>query len=120
LIAALEMATTDGLVTVAGISERYAIPEGALAKVLQQLVRSKIALGSRGVGGGYRLARPAKKISVLEIIEVFDPPHSDRRSGLHQGPEAQPNETRVTRLLDEVDEISRCTFASVSLETLAR
>ena len=68
LYAAAEMAMAgEGLVTVAAVAKRYGIPEGALAKVFQQLVRSGLATGTRGIGGGYRLARPPAKITVLDI-----------------------------------------------------
>ena len=44
-----------------------------VAKVLQQLVRAGIANASRGVGGGYRLARPATEVTVQDVIELFEP-----------------------------------------------
>ena len=47
LYAAAEMAMAgEGLVTVAAVAKRYGIPEGALAKVFQQLVRSGLATGT--------------------------------------------------------------------------
>jgi Rrf2 family protein len=122
LYAAMEMALAGAEpVTVAGVAERYRIPEGALAKVLQQLVRAGIAAGTRGIGGGYRLAMPASKISVQDIINAFEPPRS--RAPLSATGTARESDLpafRLARLLEEVDELVRCTFESVSLETLAR
>jgi Rrf2 family protein len=119
LLAAAEMALADGLpVTVGQVAERNRIPEGALAKVLQQLVRTGIAQGIRGVGGGYRLARPGRRITVQDVIDVFEPrppqPGPDESS---PGGEAS---ARVRELFGEVDELVRCTFQSVTLETLVR
>ncbi|GAB4156293.1 MAG: hypothetical protein Fur0037_24660 [Planctomycetota bacterium] len=110
LAAALEMATSSEPVTVSGVASRHAIPEGALAKVFQVLVRAGLAQGTRGVGGGYRLLRDASDISVLEIVELFDPPA--RKEGRL--------DPRLRRLFEEVEEVTRSTYASVSLETLAR
>ena len=77
LYAALEMALGgEQAVTVSGVAARYGIPATALAKVLQQLVRSGLAVGTRGVGGGYRLAKPASKVTVLDLVSLFDPPRS--------------------------------------------
>jgi len=121
LYAAMQMAVAADPVTVGQVAERYSIPRGALAKVFQDLVRAGIAIGVRGVGGGYRLARPPAEITVLDIITIFDP---QRPSGacLLNDSGAPPCEDlmdcRLRRLFDEVDELARCTFASVNLDTL--
>ena len=44
-----------------------------LAKVLQLLARADIVTGRRGVGGGYRLTREPKDISMLDVINAIDP-----------------------------------------------
>lgn len=122
LYAALELAATEETVTVASVAERYGLPPGALAKVFQQLVRAGLAVGVRGIGGGYRLARPASKITVLDVISVFDPPQPNGHFLLGERSEAarsQPADARLSRLFDEVAEVVGCTFASVTLETLA-
>ena len=49
------------------------VPTGYLAKVLQQLVRAGIATSRRGLHGGFLLARSARKISVLAVINAVDP-----------------------------------------------
>jgi Rrf2 family nitric oxide-sensitive transcriptional repressor len=124
LYAAAEMAmATDGLVTVAAVANRYGIPETALAKVFQQLVRSGLATGTRGIGGGYRLARPASKITVLDVLHVFERPRPAGACLLHDGPGdscPQSSACRLHWLFSEVDELVRCTYESVTLETLVR
>lgn len=124
LYAAAEMAAADGnLVTVAQVAARYRIPATALAKVVGQLVRSGIALGTRGVGGGYRLARPASRTTVLDVLAAFEPPRPPGRCLLDdhdQGQCVQSAHCSLRSLFDEIDEQVRCTLASVSLETLVR
>ncbi len=119
LYAAMEMA--GGSVTVADVARRYRVPAGALAKVLQQMVRAGLALGTRGVGGGYRLARSASEITILDVMSVFQPPRpqghcllSELQDDCHASPAC-----RLRQVFDEVDEVSRSTFASITLETLA-
>jgi Rrf2 family protein len=118
LCAAVEMARAgpDGQVTVGQVAQRYEIPGGVLAKVFQRMVRSGIAVGTRGTGGGYRLARRASEITVLDVLRQFE----SAREGDRPGNGASPAAARLGHLLDEVDELVRCTFASVSLEVLAR
>lgn len=120
LYAALEMARADGPVTVGSVAAGYRIPEGALAKVLQNMVRAGIAQGVRGIGGGYLLARPASNVSVLDVLEVFDPPRSKGDCLLSSDHCSGEIECRLRSLFDEVDEMARCTFASVTLDTLVR
>jgi len=112
----MEMARAgDSPVTVADVARRHGIPGSALAKVFQQLVRAGIAVGLRGVGGGYRLARDPAGVTVADVLSVFEP-----RDDAPEPPPGDPVEARLRDLFEEVDETARCTFASVSLETLAR
>jgi Rrf2 family protein len=54
------------------ISEEYKIPRSFLAKILQKLVKAKIVRSYRGVKGGFSLARQAKEISVLDVLEAIE------------------------------------------------
>jgi Rrf2 family protein len=124
LHAALEMALAgDQPVTVAGVAGALKLPQTALAKVFQQLVRSGLAVGTRGIGGGYRLARPPREVSVLDVLQAFEPPQPPGRCLLvERGNGACPRtgSCGLQQLFDEAEELVRCTFASVTLATLAR
>ncbi len=50
------------------LAERTQVPSHYLAKVLQQLAAAELVTGRRGVRGGYRLARPASAITVMEVV----------------------------------------------------
>ena len=56
------------------IAESRKIPERFLLKVLKPLVSARVLLSIKGPNGGYRLAKPADKISMLEIVEAVDGP----------------------------------------------
>ena len=45
-----------------------------MAKILRNLVRARLLRSSRGVNGGFALARPASEISLLNIIEAIEGP----------------------------------------------
>ena len=49
------------------------VPSNYLAKVLQLLAQADLIVGRRGVGGGYRLAKPADTISMLDVVNAIDP-----------------------------------------------
>src|SRR5262245_29665604 len=55
------------------IAEGVQIPPGYLAKVMQQLAGAGLVLSQRGIGGGFLMARPPGKVSVLEVVNAVDP-----------------------------------------------
>jgi Rrf2 family protein len=124
LYAAAEMAVAgEAATTVGAVAQRYGIPEGALAKAFQQLVRAGLATGTRGIGGGYRLARPASKITVLDVMNVFERRRETGGCLLHDRPgQTCPRASACSLhwLFTEVDELVRSTYESVTLQTLVR
>ncbi len=124
LYAALELATRPSttLVTANEVAAKYHLPPALVAKAFQRLVRAGIAVGIRGMTGGYRLARSGSEITVLDVITAFESPRSAGECLLASCPANPCSHSatcRLRRLFDEVNEQARATFASVSLETLA-
>lgn len=58
----------DRLVPTPALANQTRVPSNYLAKVLQQLAAANLIVGRRGVGGGYRLARPANQIGLMDVI----------------------------------------------------
>jgi Rrf2 family protein len=56
------------------VAETYGIPQEALAKILQRLVKAGLLQSQHGTNGGYTLARDAAKISAFEVIRAIDGP----------------------------------------------
>jgi Rrf2 family transcriptional regulator, iron-sulfur cluster assembly transcription factor len=54
------------------LARRVRLPADYLAKVLRRLVRAGVVTASRGARGGYRLARPAAEIRLIEVILPFE------------------------------------------------
>jgi Rrf2 family protein len=54
------------------LAEYHGIPTPYLAKSLQALMREGIVESSAGRHGGYRLARPATEISMLQIVQAIE------------------------------------------------
>lgn len=59
-------------VTLAGISERQGISLSYLEQLFSRLRRNGLVKSVRGPGGGYRVARNPREISVSEIIAAVD------------------------------------------------
>jgi Rrf2 family protein len=54
------------------IAEAYSLPAEALAKILQRLAKRGLLVSQHGTNGGYALARDARAISALEVIEAIE------------------------------------------------
>ncbi len=63
----------DRLMPTNELAEFTKVPQNYLAKVLQSLAQADLIVGRRGVGGGYRLAKPAEQISLLDVINAISP-----------------------------------------------
>jgi Rrf2 family protein len=50
----------------------FDIPEHYLAKHMQQMSIAGIVATKKGPGGGYRLAKPATSITLLDMVEAID------------------------------------------------
>jgi Rrf2 family protein len=75
VIALVHLARQDGKVVAShDIARAAALPERFLLKVLYPLVRAGMLYSLKGPTGGYRLARPAKNITLLNVIEAVDGP----------------------------------------------
>lgn len=61
-----------GLVSLAEVAERQDMSQTYLEQLFLKLRRAEIVDSVRGPGGGYRLARPADKIRVSEILAAVD------------------------------------------------
>ena len=68
------------------ISKAYDIPLEYLLKILQQMVRANILRSKRGPRGGFSLAKTAKKITMLEVVEAVDGPLASQLGLMEQAP----------------------------------
>lgn len=59
-------------VSVADIVDETDLPKAYLGKILKDLVGQGLLLSVRGPGGGYRLARDAAEISLLDVKHAID------------------------------------------------
>lgn len=119
LHAALEFARSGGeRVTTQEIAERYGISINHLAKVMGQLVRAGVARGVRGVGGGYRLARPAEEITLRELVDAIEGPRPAGCSVRDDGKNCRVP-CSLRGVLDEIEDYAAARLEAVTLADVA-
>ena len=74
LLALVYLARHDGSDYISGeiIAKEEGIPEKFLQQILLALKRARCVQSTKGHHGGYRLAREADKITLAEVIRLFD------------------------------------------------
>ena len=67
------------------LAERAGLEMPTVAKLLKPLAQAGLVEGFRGANGGYRLAREAAAISLIEIVEAMEGPLGMTECSVHVG-----------------------------------
>jgi Rrf2 family protein len=70
--ASLAMLEPGQAASAAQLAEHHGVPVAYLAKQLKSLVRAGVLTASTGPRGGFRLARPAEQVTLLQVVEAVD------------------------------------------------
>jgi Rrf2 family protein len=104
------------------LAEYYDLPAAYLAKQLQLLARAGVLSATTGPRGGFRLARPASEITLLEIVEAIggaSPPYECReirQQGAGALPAADCRDTCIlAQKMADAHDAWRRSLAGVSL-----
>jgi Rrf2 family protein len=120
LFAVLELAANPAhQVSATYIADKYGISAHHLAKVLRGLGRAGIVDAVRGVGGGYQLIANPKRLTLFDVIDIFEP----------IGPQLMPEGSRsvvtdassaLDLVLTELDQHAVATFRSITISTMLK
>ncbi len=100
----------------AEIAEKYGVSPHHLAKVLAELARAGIVESVRGVGGGYRFTSNVRRLTLMDVIQLFED-FTPAAAGHHDGPPT-PVDKALDTVLAEIDQIAKATFSSITLATM--
>jgi Rrf2 family protein len=116
---ALTRGSGNGLLSARRISDAMVIPVRFLPQVLADLQRAGLVEAAPGRSGGYRLAREARTISLLEVIEAVEGDSRRRSCVLRAGPCGLDGHCDVHDVFFAGQEALRGTFAASTLADLA-
>ena len=101
------------------IAKKYGISSNHLAKVLRDLGRAGVVESVRGAGGGYRFSGNSKRVTLMDVISIFEELGSDVSSA-DNITQRVDIEDALLSVLFEIDEITQATFSSITLDTLLK
>ncbi len=120
LFAILELARhPERQISAAEIAEKYGISVNHLAKVLRDLARAGLVEATRGAGGGYRFSANAKRITLYQVVEMFEDIGATRSPRPEAG-DASDVGRALGRVMAEIDDIAVSTLKSITLTTLLK
>jgi Rrf2 family protein len=97
------------------IADKYGVSAHHLAKVLAELARAGVVASVRGVGGGYRFTANVRRLTLMDIIQLFE----DFSPPAHHHTQAiTPVDRAIGQVLTEIDQIAKATFSSITIATM--
>lgn len=111
---------SDGWLSVNRIAAAMSIPVRFLPAVMRDLTKTGLVEARTGRAGGYRLARAAQRITLLDVIDAVEPEEEARRCVLRGIPCGQDGRCVVHDTFDEARAVHRQRLASATLASLTR
>ena len=108
------------LFLVSEISKAQRIPETYLAKIFQRLSKTGLLKSTRGLNGGFNLGKPAKEITMKQVIEALEGPIALNRCLLRQGECDEEKGCPLHEVFEEAQEKFLEVLDRTTIEDLAR
>lgn len=109
----------EGMISTREVAEAFKCSEDHLKKVVQRLVRAGVIKTVRGPRGGIALARPAAKITLLEIFEAMEGPLESNNCILGS-PVCNYKQCILGGLTESLNKQARTYLAKTKLSQLAK
>ncbi len=110
-----ELSRNEKRLGAATISERADVPLRFALKILGKLTAKKILKSYKGVKGGYELCRPAKEISLKQVIEAVEGTYFISRC-LNSDYKCRQENCKFYKVYDEISETVREKLDSINFD----
>lgn len=119
IFAVLELTAREGRqLSVAEIGERHGVSSHHLAKVMHVMSRAGLVRSVRGAGGGYQFSGNARRVTLLDVAQLFEDLSSVEQDGGGVG--TTPEEETLRAVINEIDDIARATLGSITIATMRK
>ena len=85
VLAAHQASAPAAVLSASELAERAGLETPTVAKVLKPLAQAGLVCATRGASGGYKLARAAEAIGLIEIVEALEGPLGMTECTVHTG-----------------------------------
>ncbi len=109
----------DRVQTATALAEHTRIALPTVSKLLKQLQRANLVTSTRGLHGGYQLARPAAQISAADILDALEGPVALTDCAAGEGHCDIEGNCRVGRVWQRLNLAIRRSLQEVTLAQLA-
>lgn len=75
----------DGVLSAQALAERAHLEVPTVSKLLKQLAQAELVVSTRGINGGYRLARAPASITIADIVTAMEGPIGMTECSAHAG-----------------------------------
>jgi FeS assembly SUF system regulator len=79
------LAAGDGVMSAQALAERARLELPTVSKLLKQLAQAGLVASTRGINGGYRLARSAERITIADVVTAMEGPIGMTECSAHAG-----------------------------------
>ncbi len=108
------------VLSTAQIADETRLELPTVSKLLKALGHAELVESFRGVNGGYRLARPASKISLAEIVEALEGPIGVTECSVAEGQCERESQCNVRGSWQHVNSVLEQTLRGVSLADMLK
>ena len=106
------------VLSAAELADQTGLEIPTVAKLLKPLAQGGLVFAFRGVNGGYRLARPAAEISLIQILEAIEGPLGMTECSVHSGACGIEHSCGVRVSWRRINDVVAETLRAVSLAEL--
>jgi Rrf2 family transcriptional regulator, nitric oxide-sensitive transcriptional repressor len=103
-------------ITAQELAETYNSSKNHLVRILHALTKASIVASARGPGGGFTFCGNAKRLTLYDIICLFETGWPNEEGG--DADPGIPLAGELSRVLHEVDRITSATLRSVTVQTI--
>ena len=115
--AVIELASRpDEQIPAQELAETYRTSKNHLVRILHALTKARIVTSARGPGGGFTFCGNAKRLTLYDIICLFETGWPNEE-GDDVAP-VNPLAGELSRVFHEVDRITSATLRSVTVQTI--
>ena len=110
----------DGVTSAQALSERARLELPTVSKLLKQLAQAGLVASTRGINGGYRLARPPERITIADIVTAMEGPIGMTECSVAEGQCDRESQCGVRGSWQRINSVLEQTLRGVSLADMLK